>query len=137
MLTRPDLMHHHPHTVSRRMVVACVLLMMFFMQFSMLKHGLEHFGVQSRQVADMRVTGSFVSPESKLVSTDASQPSELPFSTTCFKCLEDQAHALALPSAVNTSQIVPADTQAWIGLRFSLIFLSPERANQRGPPTLS
>lgn len=137
MLTRSDLIHRHPHAVSQRLVVTCVLLMMFFMQFSMLKHGLEHFGVQSRLIADTSVTGSFVSPGSNQVLSDASQPSELPFSSTCFKCLEDQAHAFALPSAVNTSLIVPADNQAWVGLRFSLIFLSPERANQRGPPTLS
>ncbi len=137
MLTCPDHTNHPPFAVSRRLVVACVLLMMFFMQFSMLKHGLEHFGVQSRLAADTNVTRSAGSPESTRASTDVSPSSELPFSSTCFKCLEDQAHAFALPSAANIPQIVPADTQAWIGLRFSLIFLSPERANQRGPPALS
>ncbi len=116
-------------------MVTCMLLMMLCMQFSMFKHGLEHIGVQSRLVSHSSVSSDRAADLTQITVNGSRH--DAPFSMTCFKCLEDQAHAFALPSAVNTSLVVPAGTQAWIGLRFSLVFLSPERANQRGPPRLS
>ncbi len=134
MLTYPVQIERYSTSARCQAVVACVLLMMFFMQFSMIKHSLEHMGGASRLVVSpvKQGTGSgFVQV------SDAQRHHDTPFSTTCYKCLEEQAYAFALPSAINTSLVVPAAIAQWEGLAFSLVFLAPERANQRGPPHLS
>jgi hypothetical protein len=134
MLTRLAQIERRPTSVCCQAVVVCVLLMMFFMQFSMIKHSLEHMGGASRVAVSPVKQGMASAP---VQVSDAARHHDAPFSTTCYKCLEEQAHAFALPSALNTSLVVTADVAQWQGLAFNLVFLAPERANQRGPPHLS
>ena len=103
------------------------------MQNSLIWHALDHLKLPQAQALTTSSAASsgdatqlVLKPVQKETTTDA----------TCLKCLEDLAHAFALPSSWGLELVETAHVQSLTGLAPNQIFLSPERANQRGPPQL-
>lgn len=109
--------------------LAFALLTFLFMQHSLIWHAVDHLalskGVASSALSE-RTGHTLISPVQKELNTEA----------TCLKCVEDIAHAIALPSMWNISFAQTLHVISFLALQLGEVFLSPERANQRGPPNL-
>lgn len=105
------------NTINLRLVVLSFALMtLLTMQHSLIWHAMHHL--------------TSLPAQSSLQSIQKEVGAE----TTCLKCIEDLAHSIALP----TGWLMPFAQTVHVlsigGLAPNQIFLSPERANQRGPP---
>ena len=129
-------------------MVACALLTMLMMQGSVLMHAFEHIGaamqrvsIQSGSVDKVSVLNMQTPLEASALSAGndlkATTQDDSPRGVTCQKCLEDLAHAFILmaPSQLTHAEMSYAMVQT--ALPHNLPRLSPERANQRGPPLIS
>lgn len=119
--------------VFRVAFVTCVLFTLLVMQSSVLKHPFEHL---KTSVADAPcfVMDFLSQTESQLQAAQSTSKNDSPGAVSCQKCLEDVAHAFVLPDTVLVSHVDLAYEMARTALPHNLPFLSPERANQRGPP---
>lgn len=117
----------------RTAFIVCVLFTLLLMQASVLKHPFEHFGTTVSNAASFVMHFPSQTQSKPQVAEDASQ-NDSPGAVSCQKCLEDVAHAFVLPDSVLVSHIDLAYVMARTSLPHNLPFLSPERANQRGPP---
>ncbi len=116
--------------INPRLIVASfALLTLLTMQNSLIWHALDHLRlVPAQSLAQSSVDAAelVLKPVQKETTSEA----------TCLKCLEDLAHAFALPSSWSLELAHTVHVQSLAALAPNQIFLSPERANQRGPPTL-
>lgn len=111
----------------RWMVVSFALLALLTLQHSLIWHAMEHLQpepAQSLATFTADAAEHAIEPVHKKTTSEA----------TCLKCLEDLAHALALPSNWALELAHTVHVQSLLALAPNQIFLSPERANQRGPP---
>lgn len=108
-------------------MVSFALLALIAMQFGLVWHAMEHLGARHFEAAGM-MQAAF---SEKL---DAAQHDESPSSASCLKCLEDLAHTLALPSRWEVASAEMVHVMLARALPPNQIYLSPERAKQRGPP---
>ena len=109
-------------------VLSVVVVAMLLMQFGVISHALNHLSASLAQ-GGRTASASTVS----LASVVVEAPVE---SVVCLKCLEDLAHSFALVSRFTHTGLTGAHILARVVLPPGLLFLSPERANQRAPPAL-
>ena len=129
-------------------MVACALLTMLMMQGSVLMHAFEHIGaamqrvsIQSGSVDKVSVLNMQTPLEaSALLTGNDLKPitqDDSPRGVTCQKCLEDLAHAFILTAPTQLTHADMSYALVHTALPHNLPRLSPERANQRGPPLIS
>jgi len=121
--------------ILRVVIIACALITLLFMQAAVLKHAFEHLATSSNRISSLAMHTASQSEELRSNAVDTSR-SDLPQGVTCQKCLEDVAHAFIMPSIVDISHAVLAHEMVRAALPHNLPFLSPERANQRAPPSI-
>ncbi len=136
MMTFMDPIFRDLTRLMRVVVIACVLVTLFVMQAAVFKHAFEHLAASANKVSALVVhAGSQI--EQSILSESSKTQNDSPSGVTCQRCLEDAAHSVALLSDV--IQIFHADLSYSLFrtvLPHNLPFLAPERANQRGPPSI-
>jgi len=121
----------------RAAFISCVLLTLVVMQSAVLMHAFEHF-VSSAPKTSTSVTSLASLSDMQTETVDRVSQNDSPArGGTCQKCLEDVAHTFVLPGNVHISHIDLAYEMFGTALPHNVPFLSPERANQRGPPLVS
>lgn len=121
----------------RAAFISCVLLTLVVMQSTVLMHAFEHF-VGSAPKTSISVTSLASLSDLQTDAVERISQNDSPArGDTCQKCLEDVAHTFVLPGNVHISHIDLAYEMFRTALPHNLPFLSPERANQRGPPLVS
>lgn len=112
----------------RLILISFALLSFMAMQHSLIWHAVEHIALQTKPSSGATI------PQSK-GSLSASLEKNSNNEMTCLKCLEDTAHAFALISDARLPYLLTNHVLSMADLALGDVFLSPERANQRGPPT--
>jgi hypothetical protein len=121
----------------RAAFISCVLLTLVVMQSAVLMHAFEHF-VSSAPKTSTSVSSLASLSDMQTETVDRVSQNDSPArGGTCQKCLEDVAHTFVLPGNVHISHIDLAYEMFGTALPHNVPFLSPERANQRGPPIVS
>jgi hypothetical protein len=121
----------------RAAFISCVLLTLVVMQSAVLMHAFEHF-VSSAPKTSTSVSSLASLSDMQTETVDRVSQNDSPArGGTCQKCLEDVAHTFVLPGNVHISHIDLAYEMFGTALPHNVPFLSPERANQRGPPLVS
>lgn len=109
--------------------LAFALLTFLFMQHSLIWHAVDHLALSKGAASSAfseRTDQALISPVQKDLNPEA----------TCLKCVEDIAHAIALPSIWKIALAQTLHVISFLALQLGDVYLSPERANQRGPPNL-
>lgn len=151
----------HAYDIARFVragVIACALLTMLMMQGSVLMHAFEHMGaamqrvsiqsgsvdkvsVLNMQILNMQILNMQTPLEASALSAGndlkATTQDDSPRGVTCQKCLEDLAHAFILTAPTQLTHADMSYALVHTALPHNLPRLSPERANQRGPPLIS
>ena len=112
----------------RLIVITFALLTLIAMQHGLIRHALDHLAK-----AQFQTSVSLVSDQTAQLLT-AGDSKDTGGEVTCSKCLEDIAHTVVLPSDWSMASVQTVHILAQRALEPNQIFLSPERANQRGPP---
>ncbi len=120
----------------RAAFISCVLLTLVVMQSAVLMHAFEHFLTPAPKTSTSVTSLASLSDQETEAVDRVSQNDSPTRGGTCQKCLEDVAHTFVLPGNVHISHIDLAYEMFRTALPHNLSFLSPERANQRGPPLI-
>ncbi len=127
--------------VLRVTIIVCALITLLIMQAAVLKHAYEHFASSHNRLSARVVQVELQTELNRSTYANTSQANtsqnDLPQGVTCQKCLEDVAHTFVLPSIVQISHADLAYEKVRAALPHNLPFLSPERANQRAPPSIA
>ena len=122
--------------VLRVTIIVCALITLLIMQAAVLKHAYEHLASSHNRLSARVVHVELQTELNKTTYANTSQ-NDLPQGVTCQKCLEDVAHTFVLPSIAQISHADLAYEKVRAALPHNLPFLSPERANQRAPPSIA
>lgn len=119
-----------------RLLRACgivfALLTLLVMQNAVLNHSVEHLVVDVK-FSDFASTDPF---SLQMSAIQVNSETDQPVSAGCQKCLEDVAHSFVLPAIAQLPHVDLSYVMIQTALPHNLPFLSPERANQRGPPLI-